>query len=227
MTPDEKKLDNPVWFSLSETHKNFAVDGDAIKFYHPDYCSFGSFINLENTINPIAEYATLTNSFYFFGKKPILPNHLKLKDELVCHQMIIYKKIAFVFNDEIVKLGEKHLDDLLELVKIVYPEYFKKKTYTLGNYYGIYKDNQLVAVTGERMHMNDFIEVSAVITHPDHTGKGYAKQLVAHTTNIILDQNKTPFLHVSESNIAALKLYEKLGFQTRKKISIWNITHNK
>jgi hypothetical protein len=27
------------------------------------------------------------------------------------------------------------------------------------------KDNQLVAVTGERMQMNDFIEVSAVITH--------------------------------------------------------------
>jgi hypothetical protein len=35
----------------------------------------------------------------------------------------------------------------------------------LGNYYGIYKDDQLVAVTGERMQMGDFIEVSAV--HPD------------------------------------------------------------
>jgi hypothetical protein len=45
------------------------------------------------------------------------------------------------------------------LVKIVYPAYFKSKTATLGNYYGIYKDNQLVAV-GERMQMNDFIEVS-------------------------------------------------------------------
>jgi predicted GNAT family acetyltransferase len=108
----------------------------------------------------------------------------------------------------------------------VYPEYFKKKTYTLGNYYGIYIDNQLVAVTGERMQMNDFIEVSAVITHPDHTGKGYAKQLVAHTVNAIIAQNKTPFLHVSEANIGAVKLYEKLGFQTRKKISIWNITKN-
>jgi hypothetical protein len=40
----------------------------------------------------------------------------------------------------------------------------------LGNYYGIYKDDQLVAVTGERMQMNDFIEVSAVI-HIDYLGK--------------------------------------------------------
>jgi hypothetical protein len=28
------------------------------------------------------------------------------------------------------------------------------------------KDDQLVVVTGERMQMSDFIEVSAVITHP-------------------------------------------------------------
>lgn len=223
MDPDEKKLDNPVWFSLSETHEKFAIDGDGIKFYPPDYCPFGGFINHENTVNPITEYAKLTDSFYIIGKKPIIPNHLKLNDELVCHQMIIYKKIDEIRNDEIVKLNEKHLDDLLELVKIVYPEYFKKKTYTLGNYYGIYKDNQLLAVTGERMQMKNFTEVSAVITHPDHTGKGYAKQLVAHTVNTIFDQNKTPFLHVSKANIGAIKLYVKLGFQTRKKISIWNI----
>ena len=226
MALDEKKLDNPVWFSLSETHQKYAINSDTIKFYHPDYCPFGGFIKLENTAHPIAEYAKLAGSFYIVGQKPILPNHLKLKDELVCHQMIIYKKIVGEIEDEIVKLGEKHLDDLLALVKIVYPEYFKKKTYTLGNYYGIYKNNQLVAVTGERMQMNDFIEVNAVITHPNHTGKGYAKQLVAHTVNVIFSHNKTPFLHVSESNIGAIKLYEKLGFQTRKKISIWNIIKN-
>jgi predicted GNAT family acetyltransferase len=74
------------------------------------------------------------------------------------------------------------------------------------------------------MQMNNFIEVSAMITHPDHTGKGYAKQLVAHTANITLGQNKIPFLHVSEKNLGAVKLYENLGFQLRRKISIWTIS---
>jgi predicted GNAT family acetyltransferase len=41
--------------------------------------------------------------------------------------------------------------------------------------------------------MNDLIEVSAVVTHPNHTGKGYAKQLVVHTVNEIFKQNKIPF----------------------------------
>ena len=104
------------------------------------------------------------------------------------------------------------------------PGYFKSKTALLGNYFGIFKNGELVAVTGERMTMNDFIEVSAIVTHPNHTGQGYAKQLIAHTVNNILDQNKTPYLHVVEDNIVAIKLYEKLGFKTRRKISFWNIT---
>jgi GNAT superfamily N-acetyltransferase len=226
MIHDEKKLDNPVWYSLSETHKKKALDFGEMKFYDPDYCSFGGFTEVENTATALAEYSKLTNSFFIFGAKPILPNSLKLKNELVCLQMIIDSKIKENFRDEIVALNEAHLDDLLRLVKIVYPEYFKQKTASLGDYFGIYKNNQLVAITGERMRMDGFIEVSAVITHPDHTGKGYAKQLVTHVVNAIFDKNNTPFLHVSEANFGAIKLYEKLGFRTRRKISIWNITKN-
>ena len=140
--------------------------------------------------------------------------------------MIIYNKINIAIEDEIVLLQEKHLEAILGLVKIVYPEYFKRETASLGDYYGIFKNNQLVAITGERIRMDDFIEVKAVITHPDHTGKGYAKQLVAHTLNAIIDKKNIPFLHVSEANFGTIKLYEKLGFKTRRKISLWNIIKN-
>jgi predicted GNAT family acetyltransferase len=92
----------------------------------------------------------------------------------------------------------------------------------MGDYFGVFKDNTLVAVTGERMKMNEFTEVSAVVTHPLYTGRGYAKQLVAYTVNKIFDQNKTPYLHVAEKNNGAIRLYEKLGFKTRRKISFWN-----
>ncbi|PKB16987.1 GNAT family N-acetyltransferase [Flavobacterium sp. 5] len=226
MAIPEYKLDNPVWYSLSETHKNFGIDSGTTKFYHPDYCPFGGFTSFETIKDAISEYAVLANTFFIIGQKPIIPENLKLKNELICLQMIIHNQIDSTVDDQIVKLGDEHLNDLLELVKMVYPEYFKKKTYSLGNYYGIYKDNQLVAVTGERMQMDQFTEVSAVITHPEHTGRGYAKQLVAHTVNTIFSKDKIPFLHVAESNIGAIKLYEKLGFQIRTKISVWNIVKN-
>ena len=121
------------------------------------------------------------------------------------------------------KLTEENADELFQLVNLVQPGYFKKKTASLGNYFGIFKKNMLVAVTGERMQMDNYIEVSAVVTHPDHTGKGYAKQLVAHTANNIFAQQKIPYLHVSAANTGAIQLYEKLGFKLRRKISFWNI----
>lgn len=218
------KLDNPVWHSLLESHKKYAKSYDDTLFYDPEYCPFGAALETKNSSNAIDEYAKNSTNFFIVGQKPEIPATLKIHNELVCLQMIIRKPIDIPITDTIMKLEENHREDLLGLVKIVYPEYFKSKTATLGNYYGIYKDNQLVAVTGERMQMNDFTEVSAVITHPDYLSKGYAKQLVAHAANIILNQNKTAFLHVYEKNFGTIKLYEKLGFTTRRRISFWNIT---
>ena len=57
MNAGENKLDNPVWNSLSETHKDLAIEYGSIKFYHPDYCPFGGFINGENTAEGIFEYS--------------------------------------------------------------------------------------------------------------------------------------------------------------------------
>ena len=147
-----------------------------------------------------------------------------MQKELVCLQMIIKHKINIEQKDEITSLSADQAEDLFELVNLVQPGYFKRKTFQLGDYFGIIKNNALISVSGERLMMNDFIVVSSIVTHPDHTGKGYAKQLNAHTVNRIMDQHKTPYLHVLETNEAAIKLYEKLGFTIRRKISFWTIT---
>ncbi len=223
-TTDENKLDNPVWYSLSETHKEFALEYGNTKFYNPDYCPFGGFIGSENITGAIDQYSALTDNFFIVGEKPEISENVQIAKELVCLQMIIYDKIQLSIDIEIVKLNESHNEELCALVNLVQPGYFKNKTPLLGNYFGIFKENQLVAITGERMKMYDFTEVSAIVTHPDHTGKGYAKQLITHVVNAIFDENKIPFLHVVENNIGAIKLYEKLGFVTRRKMSLWNIT---
>ncbi|MEN2402327.1 GNAT family N-acetyltransferase [Flavobacterium sp. MC2016-06] len=224
-TTEENKLDNPVWNSLSETHQEFAVDYGNTKFYHPDYCPFGGFIEPENTKDAMDKYASLTQNFFIVGEKPFVSSSLKIVKELVCLQMIIDKKIELPIDTEIIKLTENHNDQLCDLVNLVQPGYFKNKTSLLGSYFGIFKENQLIAVTGERMKMNSFTELSAIVTHPEHTGKGYAKQLITHVVNAIFEENKIPFLHVVETNIGAIKLYEKLGFTTRRKISFWNINN--
>lgn len=218
------KLDNPTWYSLSETHKDFAIDYKGIKFYQPDYCPFGGFINPDKTETGINSYASLTNIFFVVGNKPNFNDKVRLNNELVCNQMVHEKRIDIEINEHIIKLQtENHKADLFALVNLVQPGYFKNRTSDLGSYYGIYKDNKLIAVTGERMKMNGYTELSAIVTHPEHTGKGYAKQLITYTSNNVFNENKIPYLHVANTNIGAIKLYEKLGFWKRRKINFWNL----
>ncbi|MFH6936431.1 GNAT family N-acetyltransferase [Flavobacterium sp. FlaQc-30] len=221
---EESKLDNPVWNSLSESHEKFALEYNGTKFYDPDYCPFGGFLELESTLESADKYASLCDNFFIVGEKPKIGNTLKIAKELVCLQMIVREKVQITFDNEIIKLTEKHKEELFELVNLVQPGYFKTNTFLLGNYYGIFIDGKLVSIAGERMKMNNFTEVSAIITHPDHTGKGYAKQLTSLVVNNIFDEGKIPFLHVVETNLGAIKLYEKLGFVTRRKMSFWNIS---
>src|SRR5690606_33309480 len=106
----------------------------------------------------------------------------KINKELICNQMILSNPINIPITEEITELQGDQNKDLFNLVNLVQPGYFKRQTPQLGNYYGIYKDGQLIAASGERMKMNAYTEISAVVTHPDHTGKGYAKQLIAHNS---------------------------------------------
>jgi predicted GNAT family acetyltransferase len=67
-------------------------------------------------------------------------------------------------------------------------------------------------MAGQRLHAGDYAEVSAVCTHPDHTGKGYARQLLIYQTQRIKVAGEIPYLHVRQDNYRAIKVYESLGF---------------
>jgi len=222
---EEYKLDNPVWHSLNEVHKNYGVNCERIKFYSPEYCRFGGSIEKIDSKQGINEYSNLTNNFYMVGNKPNFSNLLRMNKQIVCNQMILKEVVDLPIKENILELKSTiHQSDLFALVNLVQPGYFVEKTYELGQYFGIYKNGELVAVTGERMKMNNYTEVSAIVTHPNYRRNGFAKQLTKHTVSKILAENKTPYLHVSALNIGAIKLYETLGFETRRKITFWNLT---
>ncbi|HKC37218.1 MAG TPA: GNAT family N-acetyltransferase [Chitinophagaceae bacterium] len=220
---DYSKLDNPAWHSLNETHQLFAIGNDEIKFYKTEICPFGGINSKHPDLVSFFKKYTQLNSLFIIGDKPQELADLIIENELICLQMICPASIKMEFTETIILLGKTHKKQLTDLVNLVQPGYFKEGTALMGDYYGIYKNNRLVAVTGERMKMFGFTEISAVVTHLDFTGKGFAKQLVAHTANKNFDHHKIPYLHVAESNTNAIKLYEKLGFVSRRKISFWKM----
>jgi predicted GNAT family acetyltransferase len=75
-------------------------------------------------------------------------------------------------------------------------------------------------MAGERMGFEGHQEISAICTHPDHTGRGHARRLTAMLTNDILDSARVPFLHVSHENSRAKALYESIGYLFRTDIAL-------
>ena len=75
-------------------------------------------------------------------------------------------------------------------------------------------------MAGQRLQPDPYTEVSAVCTHPAHTGKGHGAKLVCSQVTKIIAASRIPFLHVYPENTAC-RLYEKLGFVVRKQMVVY------
>ncbi len=105
---------------------------------------------------------------------------------------------------------------MLELVRITQPGPFRPGTIAMGNYLGHFREGRLLAMAGERLRPDGFVEVSAVCTHPDAERQGLASALTNQVARGIIEEGKQPFLHVAQSNEKARRVYEALGFSERR-----------
>lgn len=219
----ENKLKNPVWYSLNETHQQYVIEFDEVKFYNPNICPFGAFTNTQKTASALNEYAKLTDSFFLVSENenPTYDSSkVQLDKKIEGVQMVLQNLQEVEFTEEIIPLTEKHLDEIYDLIWLVMPGYYRKRTFDMGKYFGIFKNNQLVSIAGQRMQTNDFIEVSGVVTHPEFTKRGFAKQLTQYVTKDIITDGKHPILHTTKGN-PAIKLYENLGYQITRDMNWW------
>lgn len=116
---------------------------------------------------------------------------------------------------DFVTLGKGDLAEMLALVKLTEPGPFNSRTHELGTYLGIRVEGRLAAMAGERLRLPGFTEISAVCTHPDFTGRGYARLLMSELMKRMKARGETPFLHVRQDNLRAIQLYQRLGFHER------------
>jgi predicted GNAT family acetyltransferase len=119
-----------------------------------------------------------------------------------------------------VRLDAGDVPDMLALVEVTHPGPFGPRTIELGEYIGVRRQGILVAMAGERMRLDGFTEISAVCVHPSCRGQGLAAELVSTLVRSIASRGETPFLHVFNSNRAAIELYLKLGFVLRRRVHL-------
>ncbi|SEQ06596.1 FR47-like protein [Hyunsoonleella jejuensis] len=219
----QQTLQNPVWYALKETHQKYVVAYDEVKFYNPNICPFGAFPNASKTKKALTAYSKLTDSFFLVSENDTPDfdeHHVVLNQKIEGCQMVLNDLATVEISETIVPLTETYIQEIYDLIWLVMPGYYKKRTFDMGDYFGIFKHGKLIAISGQRMQTNDFIEVSGVVTHPDFTRQGFAKQLITHTVQEILKTGKHPILHTTKGN-PAIGLYESLGFQLTRDMNWW------
>ncbi|QNP39994.1 GNAT family N-acetyltransferase [Lysobacter solisilvae (ex Woo and Kim 2020)] len=216
------ELDNPFWNSLRTRHRDIAVvNGEAAR-YPAEYAPFLGIAHAGvDVATGVAPLVAAGESVYLIGVAPVVPRGWELEAYRPLAQMVASTPLEVVDGPEIIPLSAAHRDDVLALTALVYPHYFRPRTMEMGRYFGIYQEGRLAAIIGERLGTDTHTEMSAICTHPDFLGRGYARRLTAMLTNDTLARGRVPFLHVSHENARAKQLYEQIGFRHRRDIGFW------
>lgn len=218
------ELDNPFWSSLQSLHHTLALQSGAVARYPSDYAPFLGVEEAGIEVTHDLEHLLMPGeSVYLLGVVPAMPLGCKLQAFRPLAQLVCESPLPAIEGPEVIALTECHREDVLALTALVYPHYFRQRTMDLGRYFGLYQEGRLAAIIGERLGSPFHREMSAICTHPDYNGRGYARQLTTMLTNRILEEGGLPFLHVSHENSRAKQLYERLGYRHRRDIGFWSL----
>jgi len=220
-------LDDPIWRALNTAHAELALGGKQARRY-------------PSRIGPLSGLADQSDAAYgelreLAGSNGIIVLFLQeapqpragwtLVREGPLVQMVCEKPPTEPFpplsqSATLRSLTASDSPAMVELATLTEPGPFREGTHELGGFYGIFEDERLVSMAGQRMRVPGYVEVSAVCTHPDVRGRGYARTLMLRVMADIRAEGLTPFLHTWAFNHNAIRVYTGLGFVLRHSMHV-------
>lgn len=215
-------LDDPVGESLRGHHAHLARRVGSAATYLPDVTTFAA-VPADPGAAEWADLARLLGSGALadlFSSPATPPSEWEPVFSLSARRMVGPVPDHAAETASAVELGSGDVADMLDLVARTEPGPFWPRTRELGTYLGVRdEDGALVAMAGERLRPPGWTEISAVCTAPAARGHGHAARLVRALAARIRSRGERPFLHVAESNTAAIALYERLGCTTLEPVT--------
>ncbi len=223
--PDEAPLDNPAYAALCGPHARFAQVRGRARRYPVDVAPFLALPSVPSAQDWRDAASLVTPGTYAAVRHSDaeLPDAWHAVEAFDLVQMI-GEQVTGVDYSEAIPLGAADVPEMLELVAQTEPGPFLARTIELGDYLGIRRDGVLVAMAGERFHLDGWTEISAVCTKPDHRGQGLASRLIGALIAGIQLRSQRVFLHVLSTNTTAIRIYEELGFRVRQTATITVVT---
>lgn len=218
---DDPALDDPVGESLRGHHAHLGRRRGRAATYLPDVATFSA-VPADPGPADWADLARLLGPGGFadmFSSPAIPPPDWEPVFVLDGLQMLWPDGALPDTDPAVVELSERDVPDMLDLVARTRPGPFWPRTHELGTYLGVRECGALVAMAGERLRPPGWTEISTVCTAPEARGRGHAARLIHSLAARITSRGDRPFLHVAVDNTGAIALYERLGFEPRRKVT--------
>lgn len=235
MTSPHPLLPNAAWHSLSGAQAHVAVGGPRGRRYGPGFSAIMGFADpSQPDFEVLRAHCAVGEHVYCSGVTGPLPAGWELLDAGRLRKMVWEQPLPPPEPTELdahsdpamQRLGAEHLPQILALVELTQPGPFGPRTIELGEYFGCFDGERLVAMAGERMHAPPLREISGVCTHPDARGRGLARRLMLHLVRREMQRGETPFLHVMSANTTAHALYLRMGFVDRLELPVWVVARS-
>lgn len=220
----EDILYNPVFNALLSGDRHLGFGTDSVKCFDDEVSPFAGFATDNSTgFQELYDLLPAGRRILYATPTPLNePDGWEFRAQISGLQFVFPEGVAPATPAIMpVPLDESNVQEMIQLTALTKPGPFDKRTIEFGHYHGIFENGRLAAMTGQRMHVHQHTEISAVCTHPDFLGKGYAAALLLHQLHLILSQNQQPFLHVRDDNSRAIGLYERLGFSVNRPMNFY------
>ena len=221
---------NPVDTALRTTHAALALTHGEANRYSAAVAPFGAIAS--STTTALRDLHTLLTPDEFvwltaLGDAQPQAAGLAIQTTIDVLQMVLPAEVELPRRDPaIVPLTCENAREMVALTDIAFPGFFRPRTCEMGDYFGIYStENELIAMGGERLIFPGYSEISGLCTHPGHRGQGHAAQLLWHIAGLQRSRKIIPWLHVTATNVNAVNLYLKLGFETIRSIKLHKLAH--
>jgi len=217
----EHVLDNPIWHALNTRHARLNIGSDQVKYFDESVSPFVALDAWDATdLSAMEDVLPEGRSFYvLIPRKVSIPDSFEQLYTTPIYQMVCQAfQPQFLTEQAVLEMGYADVEEMITLTALTRPGPFSTNTMSFGRYIGIREGTRLAAMAGERMKVPGYTEVSAVCTHPDFLGKGYASHLMSILCAAIIERGETPFLHVRADNPRAIRAYERLGFSISRDV---------
>ena len=215
-------LDHPIWSALTTRQRAIAEGGALARRFPLAIAPFAATADASaESFAALRALASSSDRIVLFTPDPVAsPDGFEVRAARPAQQMIGALSEISTAVPSVVALGADDVPAMIELAELTRPGPFSLRTHELGRFLGVRTGGRLVAMAGERMKPAGYTEITAVCTHPEHRGHGYAQALLAAVSRGIAARGEIPFLHVYSDNEPAIALYRRMGMSIRRHIEV-------